>query len=188
MFFTPRRAIAARDFDLIEDHLLRLSSSDRRLRFGLVATDEYIRSYLENARARKRDHWIVIENGGIIEAACHVALHENECELGLSVDSSCRGLGYAQALFERAMILVKARGINKVFMHCLSENAAMRHIATKNKMAVVSSHGESSASINIDISDTVSSLYKNEALDGIALIDTIVKTNMKVLQTIFNLK
>jgi hypothetical protein len=66
-----------------------------------------------------------------------VAFYPGRAELGLSVLSAARGLGLGNALFSRAVMHLINRGIREVFVHCLSHNGAMMHLARKNGMRIV---------------------------------------------------
>jgi hypothetical protein len=53
-----------------------------------------------------------------------------------------RGRGVGSALFARAAGHVRNRSISNLFMHCLSENAAIMHIARKSGMSIVAEAGD----------------------------------------------
>lgn len=135
------------------EHLKALSSEDRRLRFGSAISDEAIVHYVSKMWDAP-GAWFGIY-AGVNEtkliALCHVAIDSNEAELGLSVDSNYRKLKIGGKLFERGVIYIKSKGIKHVFMHCLSENMAMKHMAAKAGMTVVTSSGETDARAIIDM-------------------------------------
>jgi hypothetical protein len=54
------------------------------------------------------------------------------------------------ALFTRAVTFLRNRGTLEVFVHCLSENGAMMHLARKNGMRIVYSGSESDARLQLD--------------------------------------
>ena len=78
-------------------------------------------------------------------AVVHVAFYPAKAELGLSVLRGARGLGLGNALFSRAVMHLTNRGVREVFVHCLSENGAMMHLARKNGMRVVHDGSETDA-------------------------------------------
>ena len=147
----PRKLIYKYQRELVKEHLRSLQGHDRYLRFGAMLTDELINSYVDRCWGTHMDAWFgIIENNKII-AVIHVAKEkENKAELGLSVNSDWRGKKLGQALFERAVIYLKAIDVKHVFMHCLSENAIMRHIALKNSMEMRTFYGETDADITIE--------------------------------------
>lgn len=160
-------------------HLTSLEGEDRRLRFGGTVSDDYIKSYIENS-FKTDSKWFGVDHiDGHLVAACHVAIVNNEAELGCSVDKDYRGQGLAQLMFDRAVTWLRTRGITHVFMHCLTENQAMRHIAKKNSMVVVSEYGESDARVNIEPA-TPSTIAKDVYMDRVALYDMYFKNNFRV--------
>ena len=80
----------------------------------------------------------------------HVAFSGENAELGLSVLDGRRGTGLGSALFARAVIHLRNRGATEVFVHCLSENAAMMHLARKHGMRVIPEGAETEARLAID--------------------------------------
>ena len=62
--------------------------------------------------------------------------------IGLSVDPARRGKGYGYALLQRGRLHAQNLGYKKLYMHCLSENQIMIHLARKAGMQVVTEQGE----------------------------------------------
>ena len=70
-------------------------------------------------------------------ATPHVAA---TAEFGVSVIPQARGRGYGAHLFEHAALHARNRGCERLFIHALSENAAMLKIA-RNAGATVERDG-----------------------------------------------
>ncbi|MCC7059252.1 MAG: GNAT family N-acetyltransferase [Burkholderiaceae bacterium] len=121
----------------VSAHLIRLSRDDRRLRFGVPSSDESIAGYVAGIDFSADTVFGVRDDDGQLIGLTHVAGVDDTAELGLSVDASMRGQGLAQAMFRRAMLHARNRGFRVLYMHCLSENAAMMHIAGKAGMRIV---------------------------------------------------
>lgn len=171
------RKLTELDTRKIVNHLTSLHGEDRRLRFGGLVTDNIIEQYVEKSFDGK-SKWFGVDHidGGIV-AACHAAIMDNgEAELGCSVHPDYRNQGLAQEMFDRAVTWLRTQGVKEVFMHCLTENAAMRHIALKNDMAVVSCQGESDAKIEVAAATPVT-IIQDVYLDRVALYDMLVKNN-----------
>lgn len=122
----------------IAEHLKKLSADDRFLRFGGPTSDEAIDRYV-NGIDFERDIVFGVfgtEHGELV-AMTHVAQMQGAVELGLSVLEGHRGQGCAQAMFQRAAIHARNRGAHELYMHCLSQNGPMMHIARKAGMRIV---------------------------------------------------
>lgn len=146
----PRKLHTEVEKQLIKTHLLSLKDHDRYLRFGCVMTDSVIEAYVDRTWDGDNE-WLGIVEGGEVIAAVHVALETaTKAELGLSVSPQWRGKKLGQALFSRGMLYVRAQGVRDVFMHCLSENATMKHIASKNRMLMRTSYGETDADLHVE--------------------------------------
>jgi GNAT superfamily N-acetyltransferase len=169
----------------LTNHLLGLQGEDRRLRFGGAVSDDYIKEYVAKSFSEDSQWFGVDHIDGHLVAACHVAIVNGEAELGCSVDHDFRGEGFAQKMFNRAVTWLRVRGITHVFMHCLSENGAMKHIARKNNMILVSEYGETDAAVQVEPATPLT--YIEEAyLNRIALYDMYMKNNYRVFDFYWN--
>jgi RimJ/RimL family protein N-acetyltransferase len=129
----------------LEAHFIALGPEDRRLRFGASLGDDALSAYVARIDF-ERDRVFAVRDGGTsIVAAVHVAVAGRNAELGLSVLPGFRGCGLGSALFSRAVFHLRNRGIHEVFAHCISENAAMLHLARKHGMRVLRHGSESDA-------------------------------------------
>lgn len=180
----PRKLIILDRSKLIE-HLHKLEVEDRRLRFGAPVNDEYITAYVEKTLGKPENKWFGVEDKCQIIAACHTAkLNDTTAELGCSVNPEYRGNGLAQKLFDRTVMWLKTRNIKTVYMHCLSENAIMRHIARKNNMDVVSEYGESDANVELDPQSPLD-IVMDAYADRMALYDMMYRTQLHAMRTMF---
>lgn len=169
----------------ITNHLLQLQGEDRRLRFGGMVSNDFIKDYV--AKSFNEDsQWFGVDHiDGHLVAACHVAIVNGEAELGCSVDEDFRGEGFAQKMFNRAVTWLRTRGITNVFMHCLSENGAMKHIARKNDMILVSEYGETDAKVEVEPATPLT--YVEEAyMNRIAIYDMYMKNNYRLFDFYWN--
>ena len=137
-----RRALAA--------HFLALDREDRRLRFGSPIADEGLEAYVERIDFARDGLFAVHDDNLEMVAVVHVAVTGGAAELGLSVLPGWRDRGCGNVLLRRAVTYLRNRGVAEVFVHCLSENGAMMHLARKNGMRIVYSGGESDARLALD--------------------------------------
>lgn len=144
---TTHLPIRLRDTDrhALTQHFLALDADDRRLRFGASIADDGIRALDERIDFERDEIFGIAGDDLRLLAVVHVAFYPAKAELGLSVLPGARGLGLGNALFSRAVMHLTNRGVQEVFVHCLSENGAMMHLARKNGMRVVHDGSETDA-------------------------------------------
>jgi RimJ/RimL family protein N-acetyltransferase len=175
------RKLTFLDKEKIVTHLQSLQGEDRRLRFGAVVTDDYIKGYVEKTCDIRNNKWFGVDDEDRIVAACHAAIINDIAELGCSVDKEYRGKQLAQGMFDRAVTWLRLRGITDVCMHCLSENQVMKHIARKNDMAVVSELGETDANVHLQPATPLVHVVDAYA-DRMALYDMMLKRNISIFR------
>lgn len=142
--------IVARELSRLERgklaaHFLALGAEDRRLRFGLPISDASVADYVERIDFGRDAVFGVFDDELNLTGAAHLARAEDHAELGVSVLPTHRGRGIGGALLERAHLHARNWGIGMLFMHCLSENAAMMHLARKQGMRIAAAGGEADA-------------------------------------------
>jgi GNAT superfamily N-acetyltransferase len=140
----------ARDRPALRAHFVSLDAGDRRLRFGSATADESIAAYVA-AIDFARDCVFAVHDAGLRPVAVvHVALAGATAELGLSVLPGWRGKGNGDVLLKRAVVWLRNRGILSVYVHCITENAAMMRLARRNGMRIVYSGAESDGRLELD--------------------------------------
>lgn len=173
---------------LIIAHLQSLDNESKRLRFGYTPSDIQIDKYVSSSFKHKNSAWYGHLVDGRCISAIHVFIENNECELGISVSSDYRGKGLSNDLFDRALIHAKAQDVTRITMQCLSENAAMQHIARKRGMQIVTlGPGEKGASINIEPGNPALALAEDMQADVVSLIDAGIRNQCWLAKTLTNL-
>jgi GNAT superfamily N-acetyltransferase len=132
----PIRSLGPGHRQRIAEHLKLLEPEDRYLRFGYPARDEHIDQYVEKLDFDRDDIFGIYNRKLELIAMAHLAYSENPemkscAEFGVSVLGKARGRGFGQRLFERAVMHARNEGVDMLFVHALSENRAMLHIARK---------------------------------------------------------
>ena len=178
------RKLKAKDVAIIVSHLQSLQGDDRRLRFGGMVSDDYILSYVEASFFDDSQWFGCFNPDEQLIAACHASIYNGQAELGCSVDPEYRNQKLAQVMFDRAVTWIRTKDIQEVYMHCLSENGAMKHIARKNDMTVVSEHGETDANVGIKPASPFTSMT-DAYLDRVALYDMIFKNQMRIFKQVY---
>jgi RimJ/RimL family protein N-acetyltransferase len=165
--------LEASDRPALRAHFLALGSEDRRLRFGFHARDNTIERYVKDIDFT-RDAVFGVRSGGgdarQFEGITHVALEKNHAEIGVSVLKPARGQGIGSALVSRAAVHACNRGIEVLYMQCLSENCAIMRIARSLGMKVVTLGSDSEARMTLPAGKPASIVAQTAAAQ-IALCD-----------------
>jgi RimJ/RimL family protein N-acetyltransferase len=145
----PPVRLRSTDRAALAEHFLALGTDDRRLRFGAALSDDAIRNLEERIDFDRDELFGVADDDLRLLGVVHVAFYPDKAELGLSVLPGARGHGIGNVLFERAVMHLTNRGVREVFVHCLSENRAMMHLAMKRGMRAVREGGETDAYLTL---------------------------------------
>ena len=175
-YIVPRQ-LSATERPRVLEHFLSLSPEDRRLRFGTAKSDSSIRDYVAGIDFDADGIFGIHADSLELAGVGHVARFPDAAELGVSVLSSHRGRGLGSALFERAHLHASIRFLPVLYMHCLTENRVMMHIARKSGMRIVSESGEADAYLELPRPDASSAMRELFA-DRVALLDYAVKSQI----------
>jgi GNAT superfamily N-acetyltransferase len=156
-------------------HFLALDAEDRRLRFGLPASDDTIAGYVERIDFARDAVFGVFDDELNLAGVAHLARAEEHAELGVSVLPAHRGRGIGGALLERAHTHARNWGIGTLFMHCLAENAAMMHLARKQNMRIAAVGGEADAHLTLPPA-SAASLAQAMLAERVGLFDYALKS------------
>lgn len=159
----------------LADHFLALDAEDRRLRFGVGLSDHGVRDYVERIDFDRDAVFGIFDDEMRLAGIGHLARGDGFAELGVSVLPECRGQGMGGALLARALTHARNWGVPTLFMHCLSENAAMMHLARKQGMRIAAQRGEADAYLELPPSDPAS-IADALFADRVALFDYALKS------------
>jgi GNAT superfamily N-acetyltransferase len=152
----PVRELSRLDRAALERHFLSLHSEDRRLRFGYALVDEVVLGYVASIDFERDAAFGVFDENLHLLGAAHLARASGHAELGVSVLPGHRGRGIGGGLLARAHMHARNWGVRSLFMHCLSENGAIMHLARKQGMAIGSEEGETDAWLKLPPADASS--------------------------------
>ena len=125
----------------LEKHFLALNAEDRRLRFGVALSDHGVSDYVARIDFERDAVYGVYDDDMSLAGVGHLARGEGFAELGVSVLPAHRGRGLGGALLARTHMHARNWGVPTLFMHCLSENGAMMHLARKQGMRIAAERG-----------------------------------------------
>lgn len=124
--------------DVYGRHLKGLSTEDRYTRFGYAVNDYSIDQLILNILYKKtHNHLFTARKNGNIVGFGHIALDGDDWELAVSVEKEYQGQGVAGALIEFMIDWGKVHGIHSVYMHCISDNKKIQHLAGKHGLRVI---------------------------------------------------
>ena len=183
----PIRSLAPRHRDRIAAHLLALPERDRYLRFGYAAGDAQIQRYADGLDFDIDEVFGVFNRRLDLIALAHLAYPRpgqhagpSAAEFGGSVLPTARGRGYGARLFEHAMLHARNRGLDTLFIHALSENTTLLHIARRAGAVVQRDGSESEAYLKLP-QETLASRVEQWVGDGAAELDYRLKQQSRLV-------
>ncbi|HSN32570.1 MAG TPA: GNAT family N-acetyltransferase [Ideonella sp.] len=191
--WVPIRSLAPRHRPRMLAHLQQLNERDRYLRFGYAATDEQMASYVASIDFRRDEVFGIFDRRLRLIALAHLAYmwptrpnaDNTLAEFGVSVLSHARGRGFGERLFDHAVLHARNRGIDKLLIHALSENAVMLQLARKAGAEVHRDGSESEALLKLP-PDTIASQVGALVEDGAAELDYGIKRQARRLDRLLH--
>jgi GNAT superfamily N-acetyltransferase len=114
-------------------HLKNLSDEDRYTRFGYAASLQSIDQMILNIVYNQANHHIFTYYiDGKIAGFGHLAREDTDWELAVSVEREYQGRGVADELMSHMIAWGKTHGVEVVYMHCITENQKIQHLARKH--------------------------------------------------------
>jgi RimJ/RimL family protein N-acetyltransferase len=181
------RELTAVDRERLLTHFLALDEDDRLLRFGQIVPDHVIENYVRSIDFTRDTVFGVFDNQ--LQLVGHLAYlpvegDKRTAEFGVSVLESVRGQGIGSKLFERAAIRSRNTHVTMLYMHCLSRNSTMMHIAKKAGMKIEYSYGEADAYLTLPPADQ-SSIIAEMLQEQAAVFDYALKRQARQASKIF---
>jgi RimJ/RimL family protein N-acetyltransferase len=186
------KQLSERDRRRMLKHFLALDDSDRLLRFGSVLPDEQVEAYVARIDFSRDVVYGVYNRVFRLVSVGHLAFAPKEkipaggatttkdriAEFGVSVSASARGLGIGSKMFERAAIHCRNSDVDTLYMHCLSSNQTMIHIAKKAGMEIQRERGEADAYLRL-LPPNPASMLQEALEEQVATIDYNLKANKR---------
>jgi RimJ/RimL family protein N-acetyltransferase len=183
------RELSSGDRERLLKHFIALDEDDRLLRFGQVVPDHVIENYVANIDFSRDTVFGVFDDQLSLVGVGHLAYlpvegKKRTAEFGVSVSESARGRGVGSRLFERAAIRSRNTRVSMLYMHCLSRNATMMHIAKKSGMKIEYAYGEADAYLSLmpaDHGSIIAELLQEQA----AVFDYAIKRQARNASRMF---
>jgi GNAT superfamily N-acetyltransferase len=179
------RKLWAADTAALKSHLLRLDQESRRMRFGTPVTDYFIDQYAENALgSHSIAHGYFVDGvlRGVAELRGFRGVEGGEAEAAFSVEVNFQNKGIGTELFSRTVLAARNRGISKLFVNFLSQNARMQAIAKKFDAVVTYDSDGGHAEIEAPRANALS-IWKEALTDGQDLADSMIQMQSRALRT-----
>lgn len=128
-----------------QDHMLRLDVESRRMRFGMAVDDDFIRKYASQInRFRSVVYGFFMERDMCAAAELRMIgdSWHGEAEAAFSVEPDYQNSGVGTELLGRIILAARNRGVDRLFMNCLTENRRMQRVAKKYEAELYFDHGE----------------------------------------------
>lgn len=186
------KELSERDRHRILRHFLSLDDADRYLRFGMRLKDEMVTQYVDRLDFARDTIFGVYNSKFKLVGVGHLAfaprdahpdsvsatLKERVAEFGVSVNALGRGQGVGSKLFVRAAIHCRNADVDTLYMHCLSSNQVMIHIAKKAGMEIHRDHGEADAYLKL-LPASPGTVFKEAMEEQVASFDYAFKANTR---------
>lgn len=179
------RKLWAADTAALKAHLLRLDPESRRMRFGTPVTDYFVEHYAQNALGNHSiAHGYFVDGvlRGVAELRGFRGVAGGEAEAAFSVEQKFQNKGVGTELFSRTVLAARNRGISKLFVNFLSQNARMQAIAKKFDAVVTYDSDGGHAQIDAPRANALS-VWKEAVTDGQDLADSMMQMHSRALRS-----
>lgn len=122
------------EWSKFRDHLLRLDKKSRQLRFAHGVSDSFIDEYarhMSELGAIAYGYFVDGELRGAAELKKLGGMWGKEAEAAFSIESAYQDMGIGTELMGRVIRAARNRGVQHLYMSCLTENTRMLAIARK---------------------------------------------------------
>lgn len=155
-------------------HLCSLSAHDLWLRFGYAVKDEALRLYVRRLHFSRDALFGIFDDAAELLALGHLGFDKNAqsrtAEFGVSVLPDARRQGLGLRLLQRAAMHARNRGATQLMMAYLPENDALKHLAQRAEMQLVTDEYEPRAYLSLE-APNAASLMDETFSEMLAAID-----------------
>jgi GNAT superfamily N-acetyltransferase len=138
------RFLGITDYELYGSWLQEQSEETLATYFGIAVNNTYINYVVDSIVSNPEEHYFLIATQGTTWAGViHMArISETEMEFGIMVAEPYRGQGVADQLMNEAITWIQNRGFDTLYLHCVTWNRAMKHLAHKHGLVMHEDHGD----------------------------------------------
>jgi RimJ/RimL family protein N-acetyltransferase len=145
-------------FELYGTWLREQSQETLNTYFGTVVGPTYINHLIDGIVSNPEEHYFLIATQGTVwTGVIHMArISEHEMEFGVMVSEQYRNQGIADQLMSEAITWIRNRGFDTLYLHCVTWNRAMKHLAHKHGLFIQEDHGDSDVRSRIPPASVIS--------------------------------
>jgi len=138
------RFLGIDDYELYGSWLREQSEETLATYFGVAVNATYITHVVDGIISNPEEHYFLVAVQGTSWAGViHMArVSEHVIEFGVMVAEQYRHRGIADLLMSEAITWIQNRGFETLYLHCLSRNHVMQHLAVKHGLTLVHDHGD----------------------------------------------
>jgi GNAT superfamily N-acetyltransferase len=138
------RFLSIDHYELYGSWLREQSEETLNTYFGIATSPTYITHLIDGIISNPEEHYFLIATQGTTWAGViHMArISERDMEFGVMVAESYRNQGIADLLMSEAIIWIRNRGFDTLYLHCVAWNRAMKHLAHKHGLVMQEDHGD----------------------------------------------
>jgi GNAT superfamily N-acetyltransferase len=157
------RFLSITDYELYGSWLREQSEETLATYFGIAVSDTYINHLIDGIASNPEEHYFLVATQGTTWAGViHMArISETEMEFGVMVAEPYRNQGIADQLMSEAIVWIRNRGFDTLYLHCVTWNRAMKHLANKHGLIMHEDHGDTDVCSRIPPASMIS--YAQEA-------------------------
>jgi RimJ/RimL family protein N-acetyltransferase len=138
------RFLSTEEYYKFGNWLKGLNAEDRALYFGISVSDDYINDLVQRIESRPTQHdFLVSYNHTGWLGVLHIArVDDLTIEFGLSVFEEYRNMGIGGDLIGEGILWARNRGYRRLFLHCVTRNHVMAHLADKHGLEMTTHSGD----------------------------------------------
>jgi GNAT superfamily N-acetyltransferase len=152
------------DYELYGSWLREQSEETLNAYFGAAVGADHIDQLVSAVLANPEEHYFLIATqGSTWTGVIHMArISERDMEFGVMVAEKYRNQGIADLLMSEAIVWIRNRGFDTLYLHCVAWNRAMKHLAHKHGLDMQEDHGDADVCSRIPPPSMIS--YAQEAV------------------------
>lgn len=169
---------------LFRDHLLRLDTTSRHLRFAHGVSDSFVEDYASRMGDSGSTVYAYVEDGqvrGVAELKKLGDTWGREAEAAFSVETAFQDHGIGSELMGRVIRSARNRGVQHIYMSCLASNTKMQAIAKKYEAELRFEYGEVVGEI-VPEEPNYFSLLAEAVEDRVGLMLTVLDLQLRAVK------